>query len=66
MKYQVIETRLNAKGDKVDVRVAISEEESIFLNLPIEPIGDLIDAEVDKYIAYKAQEKADKEALTLE
>lgn len=62
MKYQVTETRLNARGDKVDVRVVISEEESIFLNLDISSIGDKIDEEMDKIMlareeAKKAQEE---------
>lgn len=66
MKYQVTETRLNSKGDKVDVRVIISPEESIFLNLSINPIGDIIDSECENYIKVKAEQEAAKLEITQE
>lgn len=50
-KYEVIESKLNARKDKRQIRVALSPEESIFLNLPAEPSAERIDAEVDLFLA---------------
>ena len=66
MKYQVISTKLNSRGDKLDVQVALSEEESIFLNLEIESLAEKIDFEVEKYIKVKEEEQKAREDLTLE
>lgn len=62
-KYQVIESKLNARKDKRQIRVAISPEETIFLNMSAEPSPERIDAEVDAFIANRelvaAQAKAE-------
>ena len=50
-KYEVIENKLNARKDKRQLRVIISPDETIFLNMPAEPSPERIDAEVDLFLA---------------
>lgn len=63
-KYEVIENKLNARKDKRQLRVIISPEETIFLNMPAEPSPERIDAEVDAFLANRelaaAQTKAEE------
>lgn len=66
MKHQIVSTKLNSRGDKLEVQVALSEEESIFLNFDIDSIADKIDFEVEKYIRIKEEEKKAREDLILE
>jgi hypothetical protein len=62
-KYEVIESKLNARKDKRQIRVIVSPEETIFLNMPAEPSPERVDAAVDLFLANRelaaAQEKVE-------
>jgi len=66
-KYQVIESKLNARKDKRQMRIIVSPEETIFLNMPAEPSPERVDAEVDAFLANRelaaAQARAEQARL---
>lgn len=68
-KYEVIEDVMNQKGDKRQLRIVVSPDETIFLNLPSESSSERIDAEVDLFLANRelmeAQARVEEARLAL-
>lgn len=56
-KYQIIESRQNVRGDKLEVRVELSRDESVFLSFPSEPSEERIDAEIDMLLKRREVER---------
>lgn len=57
-KYEILERKMNARKDKHQIRVAISDQESAFFNFPVEPSPERVDAEVDLFLAARELEAA--------
>jgi len=55
-KYEILENELDLGGERRTLRVAVSDDESIYLSFDAQPSAERVDAEADIYL--KSQEVA--------